>query len=42
MCLTSEIVKDTLAAHRFRLLAPLVRTARARGAARVPGIIGIR
>jgi hypothetical protein len=42
MYLTSEIAKDTLTARGFRLLAPLVRTARARGAARVPGIIGIR
>ena len=40
MCLTSEIVKDTLAAHRFRLLAPLAVLLALAALILAPGIIG--
>ena len=42
MYLTSEIVNDTLAARRFRLLAPLVLLLALVALALAPGIIGIR
>ena len=42
MYLTSEIVNDTLAAHRFRLLAPLAVLLALVALALAPGIIGIR
>ena len=40
MYLTSEIVKDTPAARRFRLLAPLVILLAFAALALAPGIIG--
>ena len=40
MYLTSEIVKDTLAARRFRLLAPLVVLIALVALTLTPGIIG--
>ena len=40
-CLTSEIVNDTLAARRFRLLAPLAVLLALVALALAPGIIGI-
>jgi hypothetical protein len=42
MYLTSEIVKDTLAARRFRLLAPLALLLALVALTLAPGIIGIR
>jgi hypothetical protein len=42
MYLTSEIVKDTLAAHRFRLLAPLAALLALAALTLAPSIIGIR
>ena len=41
MYLTSEIVNDTLAARRFRLLAPLAVLLALVALALAPGIIGI-
>ena len=41
MYLTSEIVKDTLAARRFRLLAPLAVLLALAALTLAPGIIGI-
>jgi hypothetical protein len=40
MYLTSEIVKDTLAARRFRLLAPLIVLLALAVLTLAPGIIG--
>lgn len=40
MYLTSEIVKDTLAARRFRLLAPLAVVLAVGTLILAPGIIG--
>ena len=40
MYMTSEIVNDTLAAHRFRLLAPLAVLLALVALALAPGIIG--
>jgi hypothetical protein len=41
MYLTSEIMKDTLAARRFRLLAPLVVLLALAALTLAPGMIGI-
>jgi hypothetical protein len=41
MYLTSEIVKDTLAARRFRLLAPLAVLLALAALTLAPGIIGV-
>jgi hypothetical protein len=41
MYLTSEIVTNTLAARRFRLLAPLVVLVALAALTLAPGIIGI-
>jgi hypothetical protein len=40
MYLTSEIVKDTLAARRFRMLAPLATLFALAALTLAPGIIG--
>ena len=42
MYLTSEIVNDTLAARRFRLLAPLAVLLALAALTLAPGIFGIR
>jgi hypothetical protein len=42
MYLTSEIVKNTKAARRFRLLAPLAALLALAALTLAPGIIGIR
>jgi hypothetical protein len=42
MFMTSEIVKDTMAARRFRLLAPVAVVLALVALALAPGIIGIR
>jgi hypothetical protein len=42
MYLTSEIVKDTLGARRFRLLAPLAVLLALMALTLAPSIIGIR
>jgi hypothetical protein len=42
MFLTSEILKDTIAARRFRLLAPVAVLLALVALTLAPGIIGIR
>ena len=42
MFMTSEIVKDTMAARRFRLLAPVAVVLALVALTLAPGIIGIR
>ena len=42
MFMTSEIVKDTIAARRFRLLAPVAVVLALVALTLAPGIIGIR